>query len=99
MNLKEFVEALIRAADRDAADNEPKRDADSEAELIRDAYVTFSHRHDFKPRMIVRERPVVRSYQERQRVSSSRVTGPLGSGCRWIRSSVRTRMATSSPFG
>ena len=27
MNLKEFVEALVRAADRDAADNEPKRSA------------------------------------------------------------------------
>jgi hypothetical protein len=29
MNPKEFVEALIRAADSDAADNKPKRDADN----------------------------------------------------------------------
>jgi len=56
MNLKEFVEALIRAADRDAADNEPKRDADSEAELLHDAFVPFCHRHDFKPGMSVREK-------------------------------------------
>ena len=56
MNPKEFVDALIRAADSDAADNEPKRDADSEAELPRDGFVTFSHRHDFKPGMIVREK-------------------------------------------
>jgi hypothetical protein len=49
MNQKEFTEALVRAANSDAADNEPKRDADSEAELPRDAFVRFSHRHDFKP--------------------------------------------------
>jgi hypothetical protein len=30
MNPKEFVEALVRAADSDAADNKPKRDADTE---------------------------------------------------------------------
>jgi hypothetical protein len=30
MNPKEFVEALVRAADSDASDNEPKRDADTE---------------------------------------------------------------------
>jgi hypothetical protein len=30
MNPKEFVEALVRAADNDAADNKPARDADSE---------------------------------------------------------------------
>jgi hypothetical protein len=30
MNPKEFVEALVRAADGDAADNKPKRDADNE---------------------------------------------------------------------
>jgi hypothetical protein len=30
MNPKEFVEALVRAADNDAADNKPERDADSE---------------------------------------------------------------------
>ena len=45
MNPKEFFEASIRAADSD----EPKRDADTEAELPRDAFVTFSHQHDFKP--------------------------------------------------
>jgi hypothetical protein len=56
MNQKEFAEALVRAADSDAADNEPKRSADSEAELLRDAFVTFSHRHDFKAGMIVREK-------------------------------------------
>jgi hypothetical protein len=47
MNQKEFAGALVRAAN--SADNEPKRDADSEAELPRDAFVRFSHRHDFKP--------------------------------------------------
>jgi hypothetical protein len=30
MNSKEFVEALVRAADSNAADNKPKRDADTE---------------------------------------------------------------------
>jgi hypothetical protein len=30
MNPKEFVEALVRAADSDGADNKPKRDADNE---------------------------------------------------------------------
>jgi hypothetical protein len=30
MNPKEFVEALVRAADSDAADNKPERDADNE---------------------------------------------------------------------
>jgi hypothetical protein len=30
MNPKEFVEALVRAADSDVADNKPKRDADNE---------------------------------------------------------------------
>ena len=30
MNSKEFVEALLRAADSNAADNKPKRDADTE---------------------------------------------------------------------
>ena len=30
MNPKEFVESLVRAADSDAADNKPKRDADTE---------------------------------------------------------------------
>jgi hypothetical protein len=30
MNPKEFVEALVRAADSGAADNKPKRDADNE---------------------------------------------------------------------
>ena len=30
MNPKEFVEALVRAADNDAADNKPERDPDSE---------------------------------------------------------------------
>jgi hypothetical protein len=30
MNPKEFVEALVRAADSNAADNKPKRDADIE---------------------------------------------------------------------
>ena len=30
MNPKEFVEALVRAADNDAADNRPERDPDSE---------------------------------------------------------------------
>jgi hypothetical protein len=30
MNPKEFVEALVRAADSDASDNESKRDADTE---------------------------------------------------------------------
>jgi hypothetical protein len=56
MNQKEFAEALVRAPDSHAADNEPSRSADSEAELLRDAFVTFSHRHDFKPGMIVREK-------------------------------------------
>jgi hypothetical protein len=43
MNQKELVEALVRraarAAESDAADNEPKRDADSEAELLHGAFV------------------------------------------------------------
>ena len=56
MNQKKFVEALVRVADSDAADNEPKRDADSEAELLHDAFVPFCHRHDFKPGMSVREK-------------------------------------------
>jgi hypothetical protein len=30
MSSKEFVEALVRAADSNAADNNPKRDADTE---------------------------------------------------------------------
>jgi hypothetical protein len=30
MNPKEFVDALVRASDSDAADNKPKRDADIE---------------------------------------------------------------------
>jgi hypothetical protein len=30
MDPKEFVEALVRAANSDAADNKPKRDADTE---------------------------------------------------------------------
>jgi hypothetical protein len=30
MNPKEFIEALVRASDSDAADNKPKRDADTE---------------------------------------------------------------------
>ena len=30
MNPKEFLEALVRVADREAADNKPKRDADTE---------------------------------------------------------------------
>jgi len=30
MNPKEFVKTLVRAADPDAADNKPKRDADTE---------------------------------------------------------------------
>ena len=30
MNPKKFVEALVRAADSDAADNKPTRDADNE---------------------------------------------------------------------
>jgi len=30
MNPKEFFKALVRAADSDAADNKPKRDADTE---------------------------------------------------------------------
>jgi hypothetical protein len=30
MNPKEFVKALVRGADSDAADNNPKRDADTE---------------------------------------------------------------------
>jgi hypothetical protein len=29
MNPKEFVEAFVRAADSDAADNKPERDADN----------------------------------------------------------------------
>ena len=41
MNQKEFSEALVSAADSDAADNEPKRDADSEADLLRDAFFTL----------------------------------------------------------
>jgi hypothetical protein len=49
MNPKEFVEALVRAADGDAADNKPKRHADTEAELLRHPSVSLSHRHDFKP--------------------------------------------------
>ena len=49
MNQKELVEALARAADSDAVDNEPKRDADTEAELLRHPSTTFSHRYDFNP--------------------------------------------------
>jgi hypothetical protein len=45
-----------RVADSDAADNEPKRDADIEAELLRNAFANFSRQHDFKPGMVVRER-------------------------------------------
>ena len=36
MNPKELVNALGRAADSDAADNEPRRDADTEAEFLRE---------------------------------------------------------------
>jgi hypothetical protein len=39
MNQKELLEPLVRAADSDVADNEPKRDADIEVELLRDAFV------------------------------------------------------------
>jgi hypothetical protein len=46
MNPKEFVKALVRAADSDAADNKPKRDADNEAELLRYPSVNFGHRYD-----------------------------------------------------
>ena len=56
MNQKELLEALACAADSDAANNEPMRDAYIEAELLRDAFVTFSHQHDFKPGMDVREK-------------------------------------------
>jgi hypothetical protein len=49
MNPKEFVEALVRAATSDAADNRPKQDADTDAELLRHLSVTFSRRYDFKP--------------------------------------------------
>jgi hypothetical protein len=110
MNQKEFAEALVRPADSDAADKKPKRDADSEAELLRDAFVTFSHCHYFKPGMIVREKAGCSLLQRAatcfssywycammdRRLMSKRVTGPLGSGCRWICWSIRTRTATSS---
>jgi hypothetical protein len=56
MNQKQFVEPLVRVADGDAADNEPKRDADSETELLHDAFFPFCHRHNFKPGMSVREK-------------------------------------------
>ena len=58
MNQKELVEALVRVAESDAADNESKRDA--EADLLRDSFVTFSHQHDFKPAMMSKKRPAVR---------------------------------------
>jgi len=46
--LEALVEALARAADSDAVDNEPKRASDTDAELLRDAFVTFSHQSDFQ---------------------------------------------------
>jgi len=51
MSQKEFVEALLGAADGDAADNESKRDARNAAELLRDGFATFNHQYDFKPGM------------------------------------------------
>jgi hypothetical protein len=43
MNQKQFVEALLLgAADGDAANNEPKRDAHNDAELLRDGFATFN---------------------------------------------------------
>jgi hypothetical protein len=47
MNQKEVLEALVRGT---------ARDADIEAELLRDAFANFSRQHDFKPGMVVRER-------------------------------------------
>ena len=44
MNQRSFSKlcsAAARAAGSDAADNEPKRDADIEAELLRNAFVNF----------------------------------------------------------
>jgi hypothetical protein len=56
MNQKELVEALAHAADSTATENEPKRDAGTEAELLGNSFVAFSHQHDFTPVMIVREK-------------------------------------------
>jgi hypothetical protein len=47
MDPKEFVEALVRAANSDAADNMPKCDAIL-SRVTAPTSVTFSHRHDFK---------------------------------------------------
>jgi hypothetical protein len=44
------------ASDSDAADNEPRLYADTEAEFPRDVFVAFSHQHDFKPGMIARQK-------------------------------------------
>jgi hypothetical protein len=49
MNPKKLVEALVGAADSDAADNKPKRDADTEQSYSATRLSLFSHRHDFKP--------------------------------------------------
>jgi len=46
MDPKEFVEALVGAANSDAADNKPKCGADTEQSYC--ANVTFSHRHDLR---------------------------------------------------
>jgi hypothetical protein len=61
MNQKQLAEALPRGADSDAADNEAKHDAGTEAELLSDAFVTFIHQHDFKPGVSSEKRPAVRS--------------------------------------
>jgi hypothetical protein len=55
MNRKDFLQALVSAADSDAADNEHKPNADIEAKLLRDALVIFGGQHNFKPGIIVRD--------------------------------------------
>ena len=71
MNKKEFVEALLGAADGDAADNEPKRDVYNDAELLRDGFATFNHQYDFKRGMIVGERSSCSLLRKRGKSSAS----------------------------
>jgi hypothetical protein len=95
MHQKDLFEALVRGADSDAADNEPKRDADIEGDLLREAFVTFSGPHDFKPGMIVAGCSLLRKSGNgfflildcammNRCLISKRVTGPLGMRCCWI---------------
>ena len=45
---KGICRRIDRTADRDAVDNTPKHDADIETKLLQNAFVAFSHQHDFE---------------------------------------------------